>query len=398
MVTHELQTAAGTPHPILVAPRVIDAIRARNEELAAVEHEWVGPESYFLGEVHGGDFYNRYPVECRLRRDAPLGAGEHAGAGGGGLSGAAGADRGGVRLRDRPRPAARARRLRDRSRAPARGRAPRGVPGRHGDELPLTGVKLVADGAIFNAAGIPTVYHGPMGTGAHGDVESIDVAELVRATAGLSRAAGASLGLSYEQLYGGFRWQVPAHVNLGVDVCERHPRDAVAIVVTDGREVTRRVTLRRALRRLEPARERAAGSRDRRGRSRRDRAAAAARDGGRARRRLQAGRDRGAALDALRAGRDGGAARRRGSGGRARRPRARGRGDDRRRPRAARAAGGRVRSVRAGGDRGRRAGADRLHVGHDRAAEGRAARPSRSATATCRGSSSRTTSSRSRTT
>ena len=47
---------------------------------------------------------------------------------------------------------------------------------------PLTGVKLVADGAIFNAAGIPTVYHGPMGTGAHGDVESVDVAELVRAT------------------------------------------------------------------------------------------------------------------------------------------------------------------------------------------------------------------------
>ncbi len=51
-----------------------------------------------------------------------------------------------------------------------------------GQELPLTGVKLVADGAMFNAAGIPTVYHGPMGTGAHGDVESIEVAELVRAT------------------------------------------------------------------------------------------------------------------------------------------------------------------------------------------------------------------------
>ena len=43
-------------------------------------------------------------------------------------------------------------------------------------------MKLVADGAMFNAAGIPTVYHGPMGTGAHGDVESIGVAELVRAT------------------------------------------------------------------------------------------------------------------------------------------------------------------------------------------------------------------------
>ena len=48
--------------------------------------------------------------------------------------------------------------------------------------------------------------------------------------------------MSYEELYGSFRWEVPARVNLGVDVCERHRRDAVAIVVTDGREVTRRVT------------------------------------------------------------------------------------------------------------------------------------------------------------
>jgi acetylornithine deacetylase/succinyl-diaminopimelate desuccinylase-like protein len=44
-----------------------------------------------------------------------------------------------------------------------------------------SGVKLVADGAMFNAVGIPTVHHAPMGTDAHGDVESIEVAELVLA-------------------------------------------------------------------------------------------------------------------------------------------------------------------------------------------------------------------------
>ena len=74
IVTHELKTAAGTPHPILAAGRVIDAIAARNAELAAIEHPWVGAETYFLGEVHGGDFYNRFPTECRLvgtRRWAP---------------------------------------------------------------------------------------------------------------------------------------------------------------------------------------------------------------------------------------------------------------------------------------------------------------------------------------
>lgn len=46
----------------------------------------------------------------------------------------------------------------------------------------------------------------------------------------------------YEELYGSFRWDVPADVNLGVAVCERQPRDAPAILVTDGREVLRRVT------------------------------------------------------------------------------------------------------------------------------------------------------------
>ena len=123
------------------------------------------------------------PGRVPARRHAPLGAGEHAGAGGGGVPGAAGADRGRVRLRDRPRPAARARRVRDRSRAPARGRAPRGVPGRDGRRAAARPASSSSPTApIFNAAGIPTVYHGPMGTGAHGDVESIDVAELVRAT------------------------------------------------------------------------------------------------------------------------------------------------------------------------------------------------------------------------
>ncbi len=182
MVTHELQTAAGTPNPILVGARVIDAIRARNEELAAVEHEWVGAETYFLGEAHGGDFYNRHPVECRLvgtRRWAP------------GNTLAQAEDeflallepiaaqsrcaidldlrlvRGAYRIDPEARLVVSLR------------EAYREVTGK---ELPLTGVKLVADGAIFHAAGIPTVYHGPMGSGAHADVETIEVAELVRAT------------------------------------------------------------------------------------------------------------------------------------------------------------------------------------------------------------------------
>ncbi len=182
MVTHELKTPAGTPNPILVAARVIEAIRARNEELAAVEHEWVGVESYFLGEVHGGDFYNRHPVECRLvgtRRWAPGGTPTRveqefrllldpiAAASGCAIELDLRLVRGAYRIDPEHRLV---------------GALREGYRDVTGEELPLAGVKLVADGALFDAAGIPTVYHGPMGSGAHGDVESIEVAELVRAT------------------------------------------------------------------------------------------------------------------------------------------------------------------------------------------------------------------------
>jgi len=181
-VTHELQTPAGTPNPILVGAKVVEAIRARNEELAAVEHEWVGAETYFLGEAHGGDFYNRHPVECRFvgtRRWAPGNTLATVEAEFLALLAPTAAEsgcaidldlrlvRGAYRIEPEDELVAALR------------EAYRDVTGR---ELPLTGVKLVADGAIFHAAGIPTVYHGPMGSGAHGDVESIEVAELVRAT------------------------------------------------------------------------------------------------------------------------------------------------------------------------------------------------------------------------
>ena len=50
------------------------------------------------------------------------------------------------------------------------------------------------------------------------------------------------MGRSYEELRRAFRWRLPETLNLGVDVCERQPRDAAAILVTDGRAITRTVT------------------------------------------------------------------------------------------------------------------------------------------------------------
>ena len=183
LVTHELKTAAGTPHPILAAGRVIEAIAARNAELATTEHPWVGAETYFLGEVHGGDFYNRFPNECRLigtRRWAPGNTLEAVEEEFLELLDPIAAETGcsieldlklvrGAYSIDPEHELSRALRA--------------GYRDVTGTELPLTGIKVVADGAVFQGeAAIPTVYHGPAGTGAHGDIEFIPVAELVRAT------------------------------------------------------------------------------------------------------------------------------------------------------------------------------------------------------------------------
>ena len=49
-------------------------------------------------------------------------------------------------------------------------------------------------------------------------------------------------GASYAELRAGFRWELPADLNLGSAVADRHPADDPAILVTDGRAVTRTVT------------------------------------------------------------------------------------------------------------------------------------------------------------
>ncbi len=181
MPTHELQTPRETPHPLLAAARVIEAIRARNDELSAHEHPLVGAETYFVGEVHGGDFYNRFPTTCRIvgtRRWMPGNTLEAVAREYRGLLAGVAADTGceidldlklvrGAYEIDSAHPLLKALQA-----------SYRDVTGK---ELEPVGIKVVADGALFAAAGIPTVYHGPVGSGAHADVESMTVDELVRA-------------------------------------------------------------------------------------------------------------------------------------------------------------------------------------------------------------------------
>jgi acetylornithine deacetylase/succinyl-diaminopimelate desuccinylase-like protein len=181
IATHELRTPAGTPHPLMAAAKVVEAIGRRTAELAADEHPWTGAETYFVGEIHGGDFYNRFPATCRIvgtRRWMPGNTLEAVDAEYRDLLARVAEETGceieldlklvrGAYEIDEAHPLVQALEA-----------AYREVTGA---DLVHVGMKVVADGAMFAAAGIPSVYHGPVGSGAHADVEFMPVDELVRA-------------------------------------------------------------------------------------------------------------------------------------------------------------------------------------------------------------------------
>ncbi len=193
--SHELLTPPGTPHPIRGAVSLVNLMEARHAELARNPIPYVGAESYFLGILHGGDFFNRWTNACRVvgtRRYGPDTAFADVEA----------------ELREMVRRVEAETgcsvelaltRVRDGFRVAetepivvALREAYRAVAGR---ELPLVGSRMVGDAPIFiQEGGVPAVYHGPGGTGAHADLESVPIAELVRAAKVYVRTALAYVG------------------------------------------------------------------------------------------------------------------------------------------------------------------------------------------------------------
>jgi len=47
---------------------------------------------------------------------------------------------------------------------------------------------------------------------------------------------------TYDELRSSHRWALPPRLNLGVEIADRQPAQAPAIVVTDGREISRTVS------------------------------------------------------------------------------------------------------------------------------------------------------------
>jgi len=182
-VVHENYAAQGTINPIDVAVEVAARLRARHEELALLgDLPLLGPETLFVGEIHGGDFYNRVPVEARLsgiRRFGPDRSWQEIEAEFAALtepvalaSGTsitvhlAGNGLGYTVPADTPLAAALA-------------GAHRRVTGR---DLPMAGTKSVTDANIIVRDGnIPALCYGPNGNTAHADEEWVTVTDLKRA-------------------------------------------------------------------------------------------------------------------------------------------------------------------------------------------------------------------------
>lgn len=182
-VVHENYAAAGTINPLDVAVEVAARLRARHLELAGEgDMPLLGPETLFIGELHGGDFYNRVPVEARIggiRRFGPartwaeieaefaaMTAPIASATGAEIIVDLAGNGLGYTVPADAPIVAALA-------------AAHETVTGR---SLPIAGTKSVTDANIIaREGGIPALCYGPNGTTAHADEEWVAVGDLARA-------------------------------------------------------------------------------------------------------------------------------------------------------------------------------------------------------------------------
>lgn len=183
-VLHENQARPrGVPNPLDYAVRLAACILGRDAELASRSDPTLGPETFFLGQIHGGDFFNRMPTRAFLNgihrfwpdkewRDV-LGTFDELEASvqrhpgldvdlrvfGNGLGFEISPD------------------------APIVGALRKGYRQVVRQELPLVGALSVSDvNIIVREAGIPAVAHGTGSTTAHADLEWVDVANIVRTT------------------------------------------------------------------------------------------------------------------------------------------------------------------------------------------------------------------------
>jgi acetylornithine deacetylase len=180
---HENDTPHDTPHPLVAAGEVVRALEAERVRLRLVSRQYVGTETIFVGQVHGGDFYNRFPTSAFVQGTRRYFA-DHASAD---VKAELEQILARVATETGTRIALEFDRIRDGfeiSLDAAISRAFRwSYRALESKDPPIGAFKSVADVSLLvQNAGIPAVFCGNRGTGPHADLEVMPVDELVRQT------------------------------------------------------------------------------------------------------------------------------------------------------------------------------------------------------------------------
>ncbi len=183
-VLHEnVARKRGLPNPLEYVARLAARMMERHDALADAEDPYLGPETFFLGQIHGGDFYNRVPTRATLNGTHRCWPDK------------TWADVEGLFaeiIASMPKPEGLEPRYRLLSNGLGYALAPEapivqalqaGYQQVVGRALPLEGALSVCDvNVIAREAGIPAVAHGTGSTTAHADLEWVALDDIVRTT------------------------------------------------------------------------------------------------------------------------------------------------------------------------------------------------------------------------
>lgn len=183
---HENSMPRDTPHPLVGAGELVVALNAERLRLAQTERPYVGCETLFVGQIHGGDFYNRFPTQCYLQGTRRYFA-DHR------FEDVATEFREICELvaaHTGTRVEVEWDRIRDGYEVPEDAKVVRAYQDSfrriEGREMPRSAFMSVGDVSILaGEAGIPAVYCGTRAVGAHSDLEVMPLDELVNQTAHL---------------------------------------------------------------------------------------------------------------------------------------------------------------------------------------------------------------------
>ena len=202
-VMHEVELDRQERNPLYGVRLLLNGLDAMASRLAERVHPLVGADSLFVGELRGGDFYNRVPIAAEVvgtRRYALPGSKELVAAELEELCAEVTRHTGlslRVELQEVGKPY-----VLDAG-EPVIAAVRRGFRHATGGELPLAGAGAVGNAVDFVAQGVPAVYHGVNQATAHSDDEHVTGADLLRAARVYAASAVEFCGLAEGGQHGG---------------------------------------------------------------------------------------------------------------------------------------------------------------------------------------------------